>query len=200
MKPPTAHAAIVLAAGGSVRLGAPKQLLKRDGETLVHRAVRLASATRPQRLLLVIGAYAEEMRAAVADLQLEILVNHDWPDGLASSLRVAVGALDETASGLILGCDQPALELAHLQTLLTGAVESVSGCAATRHPGSPGVPVVVSAALMREAHGLQGDSGLRRALQTLPARSLFLLQADELQFDLDTAADVEKAIAAGLVD
>jgi len=84
---PNAHVAIVLAAGGSRRLGRPKQLLTRDGETLVHRAVRLASATQPQRLLLVIGAHAVEMREAVADLAVEILVNNDRKDWPAVCVR-----------------------------------------------------------------------------------------------------------------
>ena len=73
----------------------PKQLLMREGETLVHRAVRLAAATQPQRLLLVVGAHADEVREAVADLRVDILINDEWQEGLASSLRVAVGALGE---------------------------------------------------------------------------------------------------------
>lgn len=194
------HVAIVLAAGGSSRLGAPKQLLKRDGETLVHRAVRLAGATHPHRLLLVIGAYAEEVHAAVDDLQVEVLVNNDWQEGLGSSLRVAVGALEESASALILGCDQPALELGHLQRLLAGAAASASGCAATRHSGSRGVPAVASAAVLREARGLRGDRGLREALLQLPIGSFHLLEAAELEFDLDTPAEVERAIADGVLD
>ena len=194
------HVAIVLAAGGSSRLGTPKQLLKRGGETLVHRAVRLAAATQPHRLSLVIGAYAEEIRTAVADLQVEILVNDDWREGLASSVRVAADALDESASALILGCDQPALELGHLQRLLTEAAASVSGCAATRHGVGRGIPVAVSAAVLREAHGLRGDSGLRGLLQWLPSDSFYLLEAVELEFDLDTLGDVEKAVADGLLD
>jgi molybdenum cofactor cytidylyltransferase len=194
------HVAIVLAAGGSRRLGTPKQLLTRGGETLVHRAVRLASATQPQRLLLVIGAHAGEMRGAVADLRVEILVNDDWQEGLASSLRAAVGALDEGTSALILGCDQPALELGHLQRLLAGAAASVSGCAVTRHGGAGGIPVVVSAAALREVHGLHGDSGLRGALRRLPPESFYLLAAAELEFDLDTPGDVEKAVANGVLD
>ncbi|HEX7802572.1 MAG TPA: nucleotidyltransferase family protein [Pseudoxanthomonas sp.] len=197
---PHPHVAIVLAAGGSRRLGAPKQLLKRGGETLVHRAVRLAGATRPRRLLLVVGAYAEEMRAAVADLQVEILVNDGWQEGLASSLRVAVGALDESASALILGCDQPALEQSHLQRLLAGAPASVSGCAATLHGAVPGIPAVVSAAVLRGAHELHGDSGLRGSLQRLSSDSLYLLEAAELELDLDTPSEVEKAVADGLLD
>ena len=201
MNPPSQpHVAIVLAAGGSRRLGIPKQLLQRGGETLVHRAVRLASATQPQRLLLVIGAHADEMREAVADLRVEILVNDDWREGLASSLRAAVGALDGSASALILGCDQPALEQSHLQRLLAGATASVSGCAATLHGAAPGIPAVVSAALFRRAHELHGDSGLRGSLQRLSSGSLYLLEAAELVFDLDTPADVEKAVADGLLD
>jgi molybdenum cofactor cytidylyltransferase len=195
------HVAIVLAAGGSRRLGTPKQLLRRGGETLVHRAARLALATRPQRLLLVIGAHADEMRGAVADLQVEILLNNEWREGLASSLRLAAAALDRSAvAALILGCDQPALEQDHLQRLLSGAAGSVSGCAATLHGAARGIPAVASAARLREARGLHGDSGLRGSLQHLSSDSLYLLEAAELEFDLDTPADVEKAVADGLLD
>lgn len=197
---PNAHVAIVLAAGGSRRLGTPKQLLRRAGETLAHRAVRLASATQPQRLLMVIGAHADEVREAVADLRVEILVNNEWQEGLASSLRAAAGALDESASALILGCDQPALEQSHLQRLLSGAAVSASGCAATLHGAAWGIPAMTSAAVLREAHGLHGDSGLRGALQRVPAESIYLLEAIELEFDLDTPADLEKAVADGLID
>ena len=51
----SAHDAVVLAAGGSRRLGQPKQLLTRDGETLVHRGVRLAMETAPRRLLVIVA-------------------------------------------------------------------------------------------------------------------------------------------------
>jgi molybdenum cofactor cytidylyltransferase len=196
----TPHVAIVLAAGGSRRLGMPKQLLMRGGETLVHRAVRLAAATQPRRLLLVIGAHADEVRKAVADLRIEILINNEWQEGLASSLRAAVGALDDDASALILGCDQPALEQIHLQRLLAGAAASSSGCAATRHGTARGIPAVANAAVLREARDLHGDSGLRGSLQQLSSDSLYLLEAVELEFDLDTPADVEKAVAEGLID
>ncbi|MDR6841245.1 nucleotidyltransferase family protein [Pseudoxanthomonas sacheonensis] len=197
---PLPHAAIVLAAGGSVRLGAPKQLLKRGGETLVHRAVRLASVTQPQRLLVVVGAYADEVRDAIADVSVEVLHNDQWEEGLASSLRLAVGSLGDDQSALILGCDQPALDFPHLQRLLFGAAASGSGCAATLHGEARGVPAVVSAAVLVEARDLHGDRGLRGALQRLPTDSIYLMQAVELEFDLDTPGDVEKAVGEGLLD
>lgn len=202
MNPPSApHVAIVLAAGGSRRLGMPKQLLMREGETLAHRAVRLAAATQPHRLLLVLGAHADELREACTDLQVEILFNDEWQEGLASSLHLAIGALGEDdASALILGCDQPALEQIHLQRLLAGAAASSSGCAATLHGTARGVPAVASAAVLGEARALQGDRGLRGSLQRLPSDAIFLLEAVELESDLDTPADVEKAISDGLLD
>jgi molybdenum cofactor cytidylyltransferase len=198
---PDSHAAVVLAAGGSRRLGQAKQLLKRDGETLVHRAARLAEATHPERLLLVCGGYADAVRATVADLQVEIVFNHDWEAGLASSLRVAADALQGGHSPvLIVGCDQPALEAAHLQRLLHGATTVASGCAATSHRDARGIPAVVSALLLRQARDLHGDQGLRGVLQQLPRESVYLLDAPELQLDIDTSENVERAIIAGLLD
>ncbi|HEY5972474.1 MAG TPA: nucleotidyltransferase family protein [Pseudoxanthomonas sp.] len=195
------HFAIVLAAGGSRRLGRAKQLLIRDGETLVHRAVRLAAATCPVRLLLVVGAHAEQMRDAVADLRVEILFNEGWQEGLASSLRMVASALDTgDAPCLILACDQPAMEQGHLQRLLEGAASAPSRCSATAHHGAPGIPAVVTAALLQEARNLDGDRGLRATLRHLPVEAIHLLEAPELQFDLDTPADVEKAINDGLLD
>jgi len=196
-----AHVAIVLAAGGSRRLGRAKQLLTRDGETLVRRAVRLAAATRPLRLLLVTGAHAGRVRDAVAGLEVETVFNEGWDEGLASSLRVAASALAASdAPCLILGCDQPALDQDHLQRLLQGAASAPARCSATSHGNAPGIPAVVTATLLKEAWNLDGDRGLRASLRHLPAEAIHLLEAPELRFDLDTAADVEKAIIDGLLD
>ncbi len=196
-----AHNAIVLAAGGSTRLGRPKQLLRRDGETLVHRAVRLALATQPLRTLVICGGSAEDIRLAVSDLPVEVLFNPDWREGLASSVRLAVAALaDDKRPALIIGCDQPALVHDHLQRLLEGAMGSSWGCAASRHGDAPGIPVVVDALLLLRACELRGDKGLRGVLQALPEGSLYLLEAPELEFDLDTPGDVEEAARRGLID
>lgn len=195
------HIAIVLAAGGSRRLGQPKQLLLRDGETLVHRAARLALTTDPARVLLLVGGHVNAVRAAVADLEIEIVVNEDWEAGLASSLRLAAISLaDNQARCLVLGCDQPALQLSHLQQLLDGAAVSASACAATMHGDTYGIPVVVSADAMAETQNLSGDRGLRAVLQRMPRESIHLLDASELQFDLDTPSDVQTAINHGWLD
>jgi len=87
------HAAVVLAAGGSRRLGHPKQLLTQGGEPLLRRCARLALATGPKRLVVVLGANADRMRETVRDLPLEIALNPDWAEGMAGSLQAAAARI-----------------------------------------------------------------------------------------------------------
>lgn len=196
-----AHAAIVLAAGGSRRLGAPKQLLTRDGEPLVHRAVRHAWATQPRRMIVVVGGDRFDVLAALGDLGGERVFNPQWQDGLASSLQCAARVMSaHEGPVLVLGCDQPGLESSHLQQLLAGAACSASGCAATMHGDTPGSPAVITAAMLQGADGLRGDRGFGRMLGSLPADSVWRLDAPELQWDIDDIDDQDAAVARGLLD
>ena len=199
------HAAVVLAAGGSRRLGRPKQLLTRDGETLVHRAARLAQETSPQRVLVVVGAHCDAVVAALAGVDCEVVFNSAWERGLASSVHAAAAALaGHDGSVLFLGCDQPALMQSHLQALLDGAATAASQCAATLHEGLPGIPAVVPCALLSQASMQDGkrdhDRGFGAHLRSLPRSAIFALDAPELGFDIDTEDDVRAAIARGWVD
>lgn len=201
MSASASHAVIVLAAGGSRRLGQPKQLLRCDGETLLHRSARLGAATGPQRLLIVLGAHQREMRAAITDIDAEIVINTQWESGLGGSLRLAAQQLTQhSGSTLVLGCDQPALTLDHLSLLLRMAATAASGCAATAHQRRPGIPAVVSPAVLAQAATLDGDRGLSAALRALPTDSIALLEAPELARDIDDSGDLEAAMAAGLID
>ncbi len=194
------HAAIVLAAGGSARLGRPKQLLTRDGETLVRRAVRLAAETSPSRLLVVVGASAGVVVPELDVPSCEIVHNREWRDGLASSLRAAADvAVGFDGPVLVLGCDQPALERRHLTALLEGIPGAPSGAAATRYDHVPGVPVVVPSAWFSH-HELSGDRGFGPSLRALPRGSLFLLEVPELGLDIDSPQDATNAVARGWLD
>ncbi|MGH8079110.1 MAG: nucleotidyltransferase family protein [Lysobacter sp.] len=195
------HAAVVLAAGGSRRLGRPKQLLTRDSETLLHRAARLVLASEAARSVIVLGAAHTRMREALASLAVETVVNGEWEQGLSSSLRVAANALsDFDGPILVLGCDQPALDIGHLRALLTGAATAASGCAACAHGEALGVPALIAPSLWRQATGLHGDRGFSAALARQPEGTVWRLRAPELEHDLDTPADVDLAIASGWLD
>ncbi|MBD9478892.1 nucleotidyltransferase family protein [Pseudoxanthomonas sp. PXM02] len=194
------HAAVVLAAGGSTRLGRPKQLLTRDGEALVHRAARLALASDASRVLVIVGALADDVAAAVSDLPVECLVNATWNEGLAGSMRIAADALAaHDHATLLLTCDQPALDVAHLQALLAASRRAPSGSAATRFGDRVGVPAVVAPSLLRAALAVQGDRGLRDVLNVTGA-GVVACDAPELAHDIDTPDDIAAAIAKGWLD
>ena len=195
------HAAVLLAAGGSRRLGRPKQLLTRDGEALVRRVARFAIATAPQRMLVVLGADHARIAPVLAALACEIVVNAAWERGLAGSIAAAHAALRDHAGAVLLSaCDQPALAIAHFDALLHGAAQSDAGCAATAYGDALGVPAVVPVAMLAPGDGLAGDRGLGARLRALPEGACFPLYAPELAFDLDTEDDVRDAIARGWLD
>ena len=169
----------------------------------MHRAVRLAAATHPARLVVVTGAHEHEVAAALQviaiDHRLELIANPDWTRGLSTSLAVAANALAGVdAPALILVCDQPALQEHHVRALLDGAAHSSAGCAATRHGERLGVPAVVSARLLDSARELRGDAGFGARLSALDG--VWTLDAPELALDLDTPADVADAVSRGWLD
>jgi molybdenum cofactor cytidylyltransferase len=144
-------AGVVLAAGASTRLGAPKQLIADDhGETLAHRAVRQLMEAGCEPIFVVIGATRSEVIAAISDLPAVIVVNHEWEEGIASSIRSAVGAarayqratgVDETTQRdtggrevvlprstaidalLLTTCDMPTVGTRHLESLCTAYID-----------------------------------------------------------------------------
>lgn len=196
----TPHAAVVLAAGGSTRLGRPKQLLTREGETLVHRAARLALESGASRVLVVVGAYADDVTVAVGDLPVECTVNARWSEGLAGSVRIAADTLAAHAlATLFLTCDQPALDAAHLQVLLDASRRAPSGSAATRLDDRMGVPAVVAPTMLRAALAVQGDRGLRDVLNAAGA-GVIVCDAPDLGVDIDTPEDVASAVSRGWLD
>lgn len=187
-----AHVAVLLAAGGSTRLGRPKQLLTREDEPLVRRVARLMLETAPRELVVVLGAHAGNVAAALRGLPHRAVFNEAWPEGLGGSLRRAAEVV-AAPRVLIAVCDQPALGADHLHALLAAAP-----CAATSHGGRPGVPAVVDAELWARAASLSGDRGLAPLLAARP--DLAMLSVPALEHDLDTPEQCAEARARGWID
>lgn len=195
-----AHAVVVLAAGGSTRLGQPKQLLTRQGEGLVHRVVRLSLELAPSQVLVVVGANAQAVTSSISGLDATPVTNHHWESGLASSLQVAgTHLLPTVAAVMVVACDQPAIEHSHLQALLLGARASASGCAGTCHGNALGIPAVVPRAWFNAA-GATGDRGFGARLRQLSIDAVHALHAPELGMDIDTPEDLARARYLGWID
>ena len=183
------HAAIVLAAGASRRLGTPKQLLNVDGETLLHRAARIALATAPTQTLVVLGADAVAMREAVADLDVRSVVCDDWQRGQSASLRAGVSALEEGVEGvLVLLCDQVDLDAAHAVALLQAWRDDPTRAVASAYADVIGVPAVLPRSWIVDVLRLRGDRGARELLRRRDAE-VVKIAAPALARDSDTLRD-----------
>jgi molybdenum cofactor cytidylyltransferase len=119
--------------------------------------------------------------------------------GSLACLRAAVQDDAALTHSLILGCDQPALEAAHLQDLLAAAGRAASGCAVSGYAGIRGMPVVVAQPRWR-ALRLQGDQGLRALFDAMAPDSLGCIVAPALALDVDTPQDLLAAVERGWLD
>jgi molybdenum cofactor cytidylyltransferase len=178
-------AAILLAAGASKRLGHPKQLVDIGGETLLQRAVRTAHAAGCAPVIVVLGAYHAQILASSDLHQAVTVINSAWQQqGMASSMRLGLASVPETAEGaVLLTCDQPAVSAAHLRALMASG-----NVTASAYAGRHGVPAYFPASMFGELMKLQGDAGARELLRSSAAVNL---PGGEL--DIDTAADLDQA-------
>jgi CTP:molybdopterin cytidylyltransferase MocA len=189
IEPKPAHGVVVLAAGASRRLGHSKQLLRIDGETLVHRAVRLALTTAPADAVLVVGADAETVFAAARDLPIRRVDCIDWERGMGASLRIGLAALPaDCAAALVVLCDQPALGAEHLAALVTAWRANADRGAASSYAGRVGVPALLPRAWFAELQHDARDHGARILLERRHAQ-VTLVANEELIHDIDTPED-----------
>jgi len=183
---------VLLAAGESRRLGEPKQLVVVDGEPLVRRVARAALETGPTQALIVVGARAEAVWGAVADLSLTRVQCADWSEGLSASIRAALRTIDShVGAALFVLCDQPALRASHLQSLVERWRMDPARAAASSYAGTLGVPAVLPRAWFEGLTGLAGDRGARDLLRAR-AHEVTAVESPGLANDVDGPADLER--------
>jgi len=187
--------AVVLAAGGSSRLGRPKQLLKRKGKTLLRRTVEAALQAGGAPVVVVIGAHSEEMQAELAGLQVLVARNEKWSEGLSSSLRLGIEALQptEAQAALLLPCDQPLLScellLQWMQRFVEGAL-----IVACEYGGTWGAPLLFERALWPALQVLEGDCGAQRVARD-NARLVQSVPFEGGALDIDSDDDYQKLLS-----
>jgi molybdenum cofactor cytidylyltransferase len=110
-------AAVILAAGGSTRMGQPKALLPVGGVSLLRRAVAAAAGCDP--VVVVLGAVADRVRPELDGLAVTAVENPDWDQGPGTSIRVGLGAAGDADAAVLLACNQPLVDAAHICQLIT---------------------------------------------------------------------------------
>lgn len=186
---------ILLAAGQSSRLGQPKQLLSFAGNTLLKHTFQIAKASAAHKVVVVLGANAETIQKEIGAADINLVLNKNWHEGMASSIRYGLEALveiDPNVNGVILMvCDQPHVTSALLNNIIMAHHKTKKPIIACSYENTYGSPVFFHRSMFYELLQLKGDVG---------ARGLIKQHIDEVEIisfpkgdiDIDTQADYEK--------
>lgn len=187
-----------MAAGASSRLGAPKQLLDFRGRPLVQHILDQAQPLPLAVWVLVLGAHAAKIKAAVSPGLFRMVVNEQWQEGIAGSIRVAVtealAACPDLENLLFLLSDQPFVTTQVLSELLDLQAQTNSSIAACRYGDTVGVPAVFSKKMFPDLMQLQGDNGAGRLIRQ-HAVEVAALPFERGAVDVDTEEDYRRLSA-----
>lgn len=193
-------AGVVLAAGGSSRLGRPKQLLPLGGRFLLQVVLEQVCASALDQVVVVLGAHAEEIGAAFDLGRAEVVLSPSYQLGLSASLRAGVLSLgEEVDRAMIVLGDQPDISAQLLDRLLALHRSSGREAAALSLGGVLHPPVVLSRSLWGELESLQGDVGCRAVIRGRP-ELVAALQYEGRSghpVDVDTERDYRRLVAPG---
>ena len=187
-------AGVVLAAGQARRMGdALKQCLPCRGEALVHRSARVLLEAQLQPVVVVMGAGADQVGEAIADLPVETVFNPQWEAGQSTSVRAAIRALEAhaPAAAIVLPADQPFVPVTlihHLQKIWRDtAAPIVTACIA----GQPSTPVLLDAAVFPHLLTFTGDQGARALFGRFPPARAHWHDA-RARVEIDTPEDYRR--------
>lgn len=197
---PVSFAAILLAAGGSSRLGQPKQLLQIDGESLVRRTARALFGLNPARVVVVTGGSSERVSNELKGLPVHIQHNPDWPAGMGSSIALGASQIPAEADGvLILLCDQWCIDTADLNQIVSRWTSDISRIYAAswndENAFCYGPPVMFPRKYIHELEMLKGEHGARSVINRCQHEARFIV-LENAAFDVDVPADLKPFTAA----
>jgi molybdenum cofactor cytidylyltransferase len=176
---------LVLGAGGSKRLGRPKQTLPYRGGTLLGHVVRVARECQFDQLIVAIGGAADEVRASVDLSGAEVVVNDAYGKGCSSSIVAALGAVDPRCEVLVLLLgDQPGVTAETVRALLAG--RGGAELAVCRYDDGRGHPLAFARSLFGELGELHGDKGVWKLVDRIGEDVTI---AGEIPRDVDTPED-----------
>lgn len=185
---------VILAAGNSSRLGRPKQLLPWHGKNLLQHAVETALEITTQPVV-VTGAHADQLVAAVDANQVQVVYNPEWQQGIASSIRCGLLALLNRTPApeqvIFMVCDQPFVTSELLLDLINEQQKSGKTIVASAYAGTLGIPALFEKTMFPQLLDLQGDHGAKKLMQQHPDQTA-AVSFPQGNIDIDTVEEYEK--------
>jgi len=186
---------IILAAGESRRMGYPKPLLDIGGRTFIEHIAETMLAVVP-RLVIVIGAHRERVRAAIPrDARIAIVENPDYSRGQLSSLKVGIGVIQPDSAGAIVHLgDHPMVRVETFRAIVDSYHRTGKPIVIARHDGRRGHPVIFDRAMFAELLSAPEEEGARHVVNADPSRVAYVdLNDPGINLDLDTPSDLARA-------
>ena len=185
---------LVLAAGGSTRLGAPKQLLTYKGATLLDHVLDTARACEFDQLICVIGGSATEIREHVDLSNAEIVENPHFGEGCSSSIAAALQTVDARADVVVLMlADQPGVTADTVAALIKG--RGASPLAACAYEDGRGHPLAFDRSTFADLKRLHGDKGVWKLLDLRAGEVVDVPIPGLTPRDVDTDEDYRALLA-----
>lgn len=179
---------VILAAGESTRMGAPKQFVEFRGKSLVRHAVDVAMGSKCRPIVVVVGGNAEAVKMEIPDVA-RLVRNANWAEGMGTSIACGVAAIEDEADAVVLAlCDQPLVTSDILNELTAFAGE---GLAAAEYDGTIGVPALFGKQFFPELMALSGKEGAKKFLLR-NAANVRRVKCPEAGMDIDTAEDIAR--------
>ncbi|MEK6252890.1 MAG: nucleotidyltransferase family protein [Actinomycetota bacterium] len=188
---------LVLGAGGSSRLGRPKQLLPYGGGTLLGHVVGVARKCPFDQLVIAIGGAADEVRATVDLAGADVVVNDGYGAGCSSSIAAALAIVDPRCDVMVLMLgDQPGVTAATVEALLEGRGDAP--LAICRYDDGRGHPIAFARSMFADLADLHGDKGVWRLLDQRAGDVTEVPVAGQVPLDVDTPEDYQAVLAAAV--
>jgi CTP:molybdopterin cytidylyltransferase MocA len=184
-------AGIVLAAGGSSRLGQPKQLVEFRGRPLVWHAVRVGLEAGLSPLVVVIGAAGEKIRRALEGESVRVIDNPNWETGQSSSVRLGLSQVEAgIEAAVFLLADMPLMEPELVRQIVSTHRATLAPLVAPRAAGRRANPVLFDRVTFPDLHQLMGDHGGRALFDRYEPR--WVEWSESPMLDLDTPEDLRR--------
>ena len=191
-------AALILAAGESKRFGGPKQLADWGGRPLLEHVVdQVGGWPQVDEIYAVLGANAGRIMERVDLPGAAVVVeNHEWREGIASSLRAGLDALmgdGEAGAALVVLADQPMVPAAAVERLFEARRRSGRPVILPLYRFRRGHPVLLDRRLWpRLIAGLEGDQGARNLFLSRPEWVEEVFFGEDAPQDIDTPEDLAR--------